>query len=40
VKTAWDTNYAKTDTNLDSDPDTAGIQPTELSRGSSPAPHF
>jgi RHS repeat-associated protein len=30
VNTVWDTNNAKTDANLDSDPDTAGIQPTEL----------
>ncbi|MFI7067071.1 RHS repeat-associated core domain-containing protein [Kribbella sp. NPDC050124] len=30
VNTTWDTNNAKTDNFLDSDPDTAGVQPTEL----------
>ncbi len=30
VNTTWDTNNAKTDAFLDSDPDTAGVQPTEL----------
>ncbi|WP_241999188.1 RHS repeat-associated core domain-containing protein [Kribbella sp. VKM Ac-2500] len=30
VNTWWDTNNAKTDNNLDSDPDTAGVQPTTL----------
>ncbi|MEU4607481.1 hypothetical protein AB0F43_31230 [Kribbella sp. NPDC023972] len=30
VNTVWDTNNAKTDANLDSDPNTAGIQPTTL----------
>ena len=30
VDTLWDTNLAKTDANLDADPDTAGIQPTTL----------
>jgi RHS repeat-associated protein len=30
VNTTWDTNNAKTDNFLDSDPDTAGVQPTQL----------
>lgn len=30
VNTLWDTNLAKTDANLDADPDTTGIQPTTL----------
>ena len=30
VNALWDTNLAKTDANLDADPDTAGIQPTTL----------
>ncbi|WP_241996363.1 RHS repeat-associated core domain-containing protein [Kribbella antiqua] len=30
VSTWWDTNNAKIDNNLDSDPDTAGVQPTTL----------
>ncbi|WP_233712095.1 RHS repeat-associated core domain-containing protein [Kribbella turkmenica] len=30
VNTTWDTNNAKTDDFLDSDPDTTGVQPTQL----------